>query len=68
MFRKTNLSLYSDERQEKMPRTKIALAGLTIVCITLLILTSMLKGSLCEFELHGGSVLSLAFSLAYESR
>ena len=51
-----------------MPRTKIALAGLTIVCITLLILTSMLKGSLCEFELHGGSVLSLAFSLAYESR
>lgn len=68
MFRKTNLSLYHDRRQEEMPRSKTALVGLIVICITLITLTWMLQGSLCELRVQGGHVLTLALTLAYESR
>lgn len=55
-------------RREEMPRTKTALVGLIVICLTLVTLTWILRGSLCELRVQGGHVLSLALTLAYESR
>ncbi|EGU40653.1 hypothetical protein VII00023_09344 [Vibrio ichthyoenteri ATCC 700023] len=51
-----------------MPKTKIGLLSLITLCMTLIILTWMLKGALCGFEFHGGKFLTLVFTLAYESK
>ncbi|EIA0806854.1 Hok/Gef family protein [Vibrio vulnificus] len=51
-----------------MPRSKTALVGLIVICLTLITLTWMLQGSLCELRVQGGHVLTLALTLAYESR
>ncbi len=51
-----------------MPQTKTALAGLMVICLTLITLTWLLQGTLCELQVQGGDVLTLALKLAYESR
>lgn len=69
-----DLSLYFDSKQRKveearqMPQTKTALAGLMVICLTLITLTWLLQGTLCELQAQGGDVLTLALKLAYESR
>nr|WP_234498064.1 Hok/Gef family protein [Vibrio maritimus] len=50
-----------------MPRNKMALLGLMVICMTILCFTWMARGSLCELHFKDGySVISATF--AYESR
>ncbi|EGU34603.1 MULTISPECIES: Hok/Gef family protein [Vibrio] len=50
-----------------MPRNKTALLGLTVICLTILCFTWMVRDSLCELQFRdGNSVISA--TLAYESR
>jgi len=46
---------------------KSALIGLAILCITILIFTLMVRGSLCELRVQQGSTVMQA-TLAYEVR
>ncbi|WP_082041640.1 Hok/Gef family protein [Vibrio jasicida] len=50
-----------------MPKSKTALLGLIVICLTVLCFTWMVRGSLCELQFKdGNSVISA--TLVYESR
>ncbi len=69
MFRKTILASIAIHIKEaiRMPRNKMALLGLMVICMTILCFTWMARGSLCELHFKDGySVISATF--AYESR
>ncbi|MGD1439463.1 Hok/Gef family protein [Vibrio harveyi] len=63
----TNTSLFTTRRQRKMPKSKTALAGLTVICITVLVGLWIVRDSLCEVQYKGGNTNFLARFVVYET-
>ncbi|WP_422126104.1 Hok/Gef family protein [Vibrio lentus] len=66
MFMLSNLIIASSTKEaSKMPKSKTALMGLTVVCMTILCSLWIVRDSLCEFRYEDKNVNFLA-TLAYE--
>ena len=62
----TNISLFITRRQQKMPKSKIALMGLVVICFTVLCGLFIVRDSLCEVRYKDGSTDFLARFVVYE--
>ena len=52
---------------DSMPKSKTALLGLIVICITLLCFTWLVRDSLCELNIKDGNTVISATN-AYESK
>ncbi len=62
------LASSSSGGNEKMPKSKTALMGLVVICITILCGLLIVRDSLCEVRYKGGGTDFLARFVVYETR
>ena len=67
MSSQTHCSASSLWRQQKMPKNNTALAGLIVLCVTILCGLWMVRDSLCEVRYQNGNTSFLAHFVVYET-